>query len=316
MRKAFIIAGVVLGVVAISLGTFFVIDHFHKKELEQLGSQIATLNATLDAIGEIVTCYTVQTATFPGQEFTEALIIEQSIPASLRNDTFASEKDIIGVYSKIAITPGTPITKDMVMSEKITDSLRDIDISANRWPIGIQVGDYIDLRLTYPRGEDFIVLSHKRVMSIVDQTLKVYLTEEEQVIYQAALVDFYLSRTYGSDIYMTKYVEPGLQASAVVYYSIPPNVATVVRQDPNIINMAQVAVAGQLRETIEAARRDFEEGDDSGGHISGGRDELNSKVNSDYSISEVERELEEREKQEQEEDGGDSLITDVTSGVN
>lgn len=174
--------------------------------------------------------------------------------------------------------------------------------------------DYVDLRITYPRGEDFIVLSHKRVMSITNQTLKVHMTEEEQHLYQAALVDFYLSRGYGSDLYLTKYVEPGIQGEAAVYYSVPSNIEAAVRKDPNIVDMAQVTVEGALRDMINAARAEFPDGDPSGSEIKGGRDELNGKVNSDFTIYEVEKE---KKEQEASNGGNDSssLITDVTQGV-
>lgn len=314
MKKKLIIVGVILGFVLSGVATFFITNYFHNKETEQLTSQIATLNANLDAIGPIVTCYTVQSATFPGQEITEDLIVEQSIPSSFKNDSFATIEDLVGLYSKVAITPGTPITKDMVMSEEVIDSLREVDISGNRWPIGLKEGDYVDLRITYPRGEDFIVLSHKRVMSITEQTLKVHMTEEEQQLYQAALVDYYLSRGYGGDLYLTKYVEPGIQEDAAVYYSVPSNIEAVCRKDPNIVNLAQVTVENTLRDMINAARAEFPDGDSSGSEIKGGRDELNGKVNSDFSIYEVEEEK--REQEEQNGEGGQSsLITDVNQGV-
>ena len=315
MKRTLIIIGVVLGIILSGVATFFITNYFHNRETEQLTSQIASLNANLDAIGPIVTCYTVQSATFPGQEITEDLIVEQSIPSSFKNDTFASIEDLVGLYCKVAITPGTPITKDMVMQEEIIDSLREVDISGNRWPIGLKEGDYVDLRITYPRGEDFSVLSHKRIMSITEQTLKVHMTEEEQQLYQAALVDFYLSRSYGSDLYLTKYVEPGIQAEAGVYYSVPSNIESVVRSDPNIVDLAQVTVQANMRAMIEAARAEFPDGDSSGSEIKSGRDELNGKVNSDFSIYEVEKEKEEQAAQSGD-DGQSSLITDVTSGVN
>lgn len=111
MKKVLIIVGLVLGFALCAVATFFVTNYFHNKETEQLTSQIATLNSNLEAIGPVVPCYTVQSATFPGQELTEDNIIEQSIPQNLKNDTFATKEDIIGLYSKIAITPGTPITR-------------------------------------------------------------------------------------------------------------------------------------------------------------------------------------------------------------
>lgn len=316
MKKVLVILGVVAGLLLSGGGTFLVLNHFHNQETEQLTSQIATLNANLAAIGEITTCYTVQAGTFPGQEITEDLIIEQSIPSSFKNDTFASRDDLVGLYCKVALTPGTPITKDMVMSEPIVHSLREVDISGNRWPIGLKEGDYVDLRITYPRGEDFIVLSHKRIMSITDQTLKVHMTEEEQTLYQSALVDFYLSRGYGSDLYLTKYVEPGIQDEAGVFYSVPKNIEAVVLKNPNIVEMAQVTVEEGLRTAIDAARENFPEGDDSGGLIKGGRDELNTKVNSDFTVYEVEEEKAQKEAESGGDNGQGSLITDVSSGVN
>lgn len=310
MQKKTII--VVSAVVIVTVIATTIVTHFiHKREMSQLSSQVATLNSTLDAIGPIVTCYTVKAVTFPGQEITEDIVDEQSIPKSLTNATFAKKDDIIGKYSKVAISPGTPITTDMVMSDKILDSERDIDITANRWPIGLKVGDYVDLRLTYPRGEDFIVLSHKRVMSMVDQTIKIHASEEEQVLYQAALVDFYLSRNYGSDMYLTKYIEPGIQADAKVFYSIPTRIATVVAQDPNIVDKAQVSVEKNLRSTIDAARSKFGDGDSSGSDIKGGRDELNSKVNSDYGVDETNKEKEKADK----DNDTSSLITNTGEGV-
>ena len=314
MKKGVKVLLFVLGAAVIAAGTYFGADYFHKQELGQLTSQIATLNANLDAIGEIVECYTVSTETFPGQEITEEMVTTQSIPISLKNDTFASKDEIVGLYSKIAITPGTPITRDMVMMENIVDSLREVDISGNRWPIGLQVGDYVDLRITYPRGEDYVVLSHKRVLDIVDQTLKVHMTEEEQTLYQSALVDFYLSRGYGTDLYLTKYIEPGIQEPAVVFYSVPENIASTLQYNPNIVDQAQVAVTGALRANIEESRRKFNDEDDSGALIKAGRDELNSKVNSDFVANETEKEIAEKAENSEQSEG--SLITDVSLGVN
>lgn len=89
---------------------------------------------------------------------------------------------------------------------------------------------------------------------------------------------------------MTKYVEPGIQEEATVYYSVPSNIEAVCRKNPNIIDLAQVTVENTLRDMINAARAEFPDGDGSGSEIKGGRDELNSKVNSDFSVYEVEEE--------------------------
>lgn len=283
MKKFLKIFGIILALVAVGVATYFTVDYFHSKETEQLTSQIASLNSSLATIGDITTCYTVLSETFPGQELTADLIVEQSIPSSFKNESFASADDLIGLYSKIAITPGTPITVDMVMTETIDDTTRDFDIVANHWPVGLREGDYVDLRIVYPLGEDFIVLSHKRVMELGESTLKLYLTEDELVLYQSALVDYFISSSYGSDLYITKYVEPGLQASATPFYSVPTNVASAMLLNPNIIDQASLTVEENMRAVIEAARKEFPEEDgDIGAAIAAGRNGVTSDTNTDF----------------------------------
>lgn len=321
MRKVLKILLCILVIAVFCGATFFVTNYFKEKKVENLTSQLATANAKIAEVGPIVPCYTVITATYAGQEITEDMVEEQSIPQSLKNDTFAEISDLVGMYCKVAITPGTPITKDMVMTEAISDTTREVDITGNRWPIGLVEGDYVDLRITYPRGEDFLILSHKRVMSITNRTLKIHMTEEEMHLYQAALVDFYLSSGYGSDLYLTKYVEPGIQKEAESYYSVPSNVAAIILKDPNIIDKAQVNTENTLRSAIETARRQFAQNDNSGSLISAGRNDLNSKANTDYVQDEAEREEARKEaekKAEQEaQQQQESLITNTDEeGVN
>lgn len=308
--KVLKIVGCVLVVAVTCTATFFITSYLKDKEVDVLSSQLSTANAKIAEIGAIVPCYTVSAVTYPGQEITEDMVTEQSIPSSLKTENFAEREQIVGTFCKIAINPGTPITKDMVMTEAISDTTREVDITGNRWPIGLQEGDYVDVRITYPRGEDFLVLSHKRVMSITDRTLKIHMTEEEMHLYQAALVDFYLSKDYGSDLYLTKYVEPGVQQDAIPYYSVPSNVAAIVLKDPNIIDKAQVNTENALRSAIEAARRDFAQGDNSGQKILSGRNDLNSKANTDF-VQEEANMREEAEKAEKEKEQ-QSLITSTT----
>lgn len=298
LKKILIAVGCVLLVAAGCITTFLVTNHFHQQETETLTAQMATLQARLDDIGPIVECYTVRTVVEPGQQLTEDLLVAQNIPMSFVNDDFCSKADILGTaavtdgenvypasgyFAKTYIEPGTPITKSLLMAEKIIDSSREIDVIANRWPIGLKEGDYVDIRLTYPMGEDFIVMSHKRVYEVNDQTLKLHVTEEEFMMYQAALVDYYIGASNGMDIYFTKYIEPGVQAPAYTYYSVPENIARVCALDPNIINLAEVSVKENLINIQRPARDPFTEEQQAWpGFISAGRSELNSAVNAAY----------------------------------
>lgn len=318
MKRVLIVIGIVLGLVAVGLGTFFITNHFHNKETEQLTSQIAVLNGRLQDIGNIVTCYTVTTETRPGQEITADMLVEQSIPETLTNDSFAGIGDIVGLYSKTIISPGTPITKDMVMQDLIEPDTRELDIVAARWPTNLQVGDYVDVRLTYPRGEDFIVVSHKRVMAITQDSVKLSFNEDEIMLWQAAMVDWYTLEKNGADFWLSKYVEPGLQPAASPFYAVPVRVGTVCLLDPNIREealAALVSVAERNRPAVDQAKEPFPEGSDTGGLINQGRTKLNQAIMGDYAKwkDEYEKYLE-NQQGTGEDSASDSLVQDITEG--
>lgn len=251
-------------------------------------AEIASLNASLNAIGPIETCYTVSATTKPGQELTEEDIVEQSIPASFIGEKFVlSMSDIVGKYSKIAIDPGTCITQDLLMSEELDDTLRHVDIISDRWPVGLEVGNYIDVRLTLNGAQDFIVLSHVRVDSIGENSIQVRLTEEEILTYFGALVDFWVNADYGGNIWFTEYVEPGIQAPATAYYAIPADVQAIIAADPNVVDKAIASAHQANRPIIDAAwgyTYDELEDKDRWDFIEAGLSEYNDRVSNDYKI--------------------------------
>ena len=251
-------------------------------------AEIASLNASLNAIGPIETCYTVSATTKPGQELTEEDIVEQSIPASFIGEKFVlSMSDIVGKYSKIAIDPGTCITQDLLMSEELDDTLRHVDIISDRRPVGLEVGNYIDVRLTLNGAQDFIVLSHVRVDSIGENSIQVRLTEEEILTYFGALVDFWVNADYGGNIWFTEYVEPGIQAPATAYYAIPADVQAIIAADPNVVDKAIASAHQANRPIIDAAwgyTYDELEDKDRWDFIEAGLSEYNDRVSNDYKI--------------------------------
>lgn len=340
LKKILIGVGVVLLCVASAVGTYLVTNHFSQKDLEQAQSYSAELQAQIDAIGNMTTCYTVRAKVEPGIQITDDMLVELSVPEKILTSDFVTNRyDITGgppqasedgtpnrkqegYFAKTYIEPGTPLTFSLLMVEDIPDSVRELDITGNRWPIGLKEGDYVDFRITYALGEDFIVLPHKRVYEINNQTLKVHLTEEELHIYQAALVDWYLTSDVGTDLYFTKYVEPGVQAAATPYYTVPRNIETVCSADPNIVDRASVSFKENLYNLQIYARdgiipdKDVESRYESRGSvIAQGREALNSAVNSDFSQWYQEYlAMKEKEKQQQQQGGDSGSLIDGSVG--
>lgn len=278
--------------------------------------EVAKLESTLNALGPSVTCYTLSESFWnnnnkdiAGRTITDDSLQAISVPSSLVGTAYVTNKeDIVGKYYKVNIEPGTPITSDLVMEDKMDNTLRDIDISVSTWVVGMRVGDYVDIRLTLPYGEDYVVLTHKRIQSIGDKTVKMYLTEDEWNTYQSAMVDYYLYSQKGARIYFSKYVAPGLQTEATAFYAISDRVKEVIRTNPNIVNLAQMEAQSALRPVIdgylEQAKSPNTTVEQEAAAISAGRNSYTSDVSSDY-----------RANKEQQSQQSDSYNPDATNGA-
>lgn len=239
--KLMLISGVVCSVLTngVQFGIQYKIGSNTKAKYEK---QIANYRQTLKEIGELTTCYTtaLPKAKAGDKILSEEAIEEIQIPASCVQDTYITDySEIKDKEYKIEIHKGTPLTKDMFMSKEIDDSTRHVDISATVFPTDLVVGDYIDFRIIYPKGEDYIVLPKVRIDAITGNTVNVLLNEEDIVFYDSACVDNFMNAKAGSILYMTKYVEPGLQAKAHRTYSIPSNIQTLITNNPNIVKDVQ-----------------------------------------------------------------------------
>lgn len=223
----------------------------------------------LQAYGSDVTCYTVKTTVKPGDKITPDNVEAITYPSSYVTDQMVTDpSEIYGKLFKITLAHGTPITKNMTMVDEIRADTRDYDIIVDTWPVGLEPGDYIDINIQMPYGDRYIVVPYKRVYEVNENTLKVYLTAAELDTYIGAYIDHALNEQYGSQIFATRYVEPGLQDEAVAYYAVPSNIATLMQKNPNIVDKEELSKANQWRSSIEellAIFRDYDDTVDSDG---------------------------------------------------
>lgn len=312
--KVKVILSIVITAILVSGIWGFITYQKTKTITAKFEGEISQLTATLDALGPDVECYTI-TEDFAnhysnntaGQIIGETAIQPITVPSSLVGEAYITNmSQIVGKYCKVNIVPGTPITSDLLMAELYDDTLRDVDISVNSWVVGMRVGDYVDLNITFPYGEDYIVLPRKRVQYIGDKTIKMYLTEEEWHTYQSALVDYYLHASEGARLYLKKYVEPGVQPTATAYYAASDAVRTIMKADPNVVSRAAVAAQDSMRPAIDGILNQFITEQTTiqsqAGLIAGRRSQFNGDVQSDYRNNEQNRADTETEDTYEEED--------------
>ncbi|MCL2859005.1 MAG: SAF domain-containing protein [Oscillospiraceae bacterium] len=159
--------------------------------------------------------------------------------------------------AKINISAGTPITSDMIAQSDnpTTDDLRLEDFNMIKLPVRLEAGNYIDVRLTLPSGQDFLVVGKKQIQKCDDSTIWIELSESETSIINNAIIESYIMT--GSTLYATTYVDPGMQKKPIPTYPVSTAVMQTILDNPNIIQAVKDAYTGTIstdeRTTIERA---------------------------------------------------------------
>ena len=222
----------------------------YRQEISEKNTQITNLESTLEYIGDIQTGYVVTKNVRAGDRITEDVIQEVDIPVKIGINVYTQGDDIVGKYFKIGLSEGTVITSDTVMEEQLDISSRYYDVYMFDIPIGLQPGDYVDIRLAFPLGDDFLAIAHKKVIDINSGILKLELKESEIYTYRSMIVD---TAIYGANIYAVQYIDAGAQEGAEVFYPLNDNLQELYAINPNITELAEAKMVLERRSLEESS---------------------------------------------------------------
>ena len=170
-----------------------------------------------------------------GQPITTADLVAQTVVTNLSTSEIATGADLTeNTVAKIDLGQGTILTQSMIVEsdEIVQDSLRVQELNMLTLPADLETNDYIDIRLVFPNGQDYIVVSKKRVIQSTETTVFVKLSEEEILTMSNAIVESYI--TEGSLLYATKYVDPGIQNASAPTYTVSKEVLDLIDTNPNV----------------------------------------------------------------------------------
>jgi hypothetical protein len=217
--------------------------------------EVTALEKAVSDYGPMGKVWTVTGKTSPGHGVTiEDLKPMDMLSKNIGKNYITDPNKIIGKYFKLAIIPGTPLTQDLFMDEIINDTSRQFEVVASVIPVGLKVGDYIDYRFLLPKGEDYIVMNHKRVQGLYGKVITLYMTEEEIHTYQSLLIDYFIND--GSQIYLTKYLEPSIQKPAQNYYPVSNNIVYLMSVDPNVTELIEESIIEKKRAVLDNSLKD------------------------------------------------------------
>lgn len=252
MKKVIIAILVVLLVGAGVAGTiyFYIQNKNQISANEQLAAQNASVQAQLNAIGAMVEVYEVNKNVYSGGEILQSDLIAVSIPASTLADSSVTDINLLlGRHYRVNIKPGTILSLDMLMDEDEDTSIKyPYELTLQSIPVSTVPGDYVDLRMIIPNGEEYVVLNHKRVERLYNTTLTINVSEEEIALINAMLHDL---GTYqnGCIAYVTKFLEPG-NMNTIAFYPVQADMENLIRFNPNIEDVTR-CINSTLRAHID-----------------------------------------------------------------
>ena len=243
------ILGLAVGVtVALLIIACFVI-YRGKKALDATKAQVSELTAEIQANQQTV--YVPSKDIVKGEPLTEDVLMTQQIFTGLNGDMYMKAEDI-GSMAVVDIKAGQPVMKNMVSLMDITVDERVYEMTVAHLMTTQDNYDTVDIRVMFPNGEDYLILTKKNIMDLrLDSSVfSLYLNEDEILRMSSAIIDAYT--TTGAKIYTTRYVEPNVQEEAIPNYPVRPATLDLINSDPNIVERAELTLNLQARMDLDA----------------------------------------------------------------
>ncbi len=201
--------------------------------------------------------YVLKRDAVAGEEVTADMLCGRPVQSQeeLTGAAFADREDLLGKRLKISLTKGAALQADLVYEgAPVTEDERSVEIRELYLPQTLHENEFVDVRIVFPNGEDYLVVGHKRVYRIIrdeegeQQTVQLRFREEELLRYQAARVDTTVYRDCA--LYAVPYVGE-FQQAAEVYYPVNPAVFRLMEWDPNITDLFLVQEEQERRTVLE-----------------------------------------------------------------
>lgn len=174
----------------------------------------------------------------------------QTVHSDMEQKEFMTSADI-GSTALVDLQPNLPILRSLLSSNSIETDLREEEYFTFFLSTNLEQHDIIDVRILYPNGENYIVLSKKSIQTLNLPTNQciLHVNEEEILRISSAIIDTYLHP--GTILYSSKYVEPSIQAPSIPNYQPREAVIDLMKKDPNILSKAVKGVTASVRRALD-----------------------------------------------------------------
>ncbi|MWV42273.1 flagellar biosynthesis protein FlgA [Paenibacillus sp. HJL G12] len=253
MLYAGLAGAAVMGILFAGYAIFSSVQH-HAKEnriRQEYREQIARLEqARLDEEKKMATSWVLSRDILAGEVITRKDLVQVKLPQGAAPVNLIEGPEGIEIkIAKIELKKGTAITQAMIYDkEPLLADLRNREIKAVALPSDLLERDVVDVRIQFPTGQDYIILSKKKIDKLMTPAMWITMTEQEILALSSAMVDAYL---HDAKLYAVTYVEPEMQDKALPTYPVNKEVLKLINSDPNIIKKAEQKLSEAIRASLE-----------------------------------------------------------------
>lgn len=227
----------------------------------------------------------------------------QVIYTGLEPTSYMTE-DQLGSTLTVDLDTGEPVMSNMITQETLAADSRWYEINCAELMTTQAEGDCIDVRIAFPDGEDFIVLSKKYIKDLKKSNciFNSKLNEEEIIRFRSAIIDAYTIS--GCTIYTTQYVESNLQDEAIPTYPVKEANIDLINSDPNVLTKAEKTLNLNARLNLESKIGDID--DETSQNLGSKYDDAKSKKQSVWQDQSAATESDETTQDSEIDYGGDN----------
>lgn len=176
-------------------------------------------------------------------------------------------QDLVGKLVKVDLKEGSMLT-EQVVGEKETagNDVRRITFTRISYAKDLKKGEYADIRISFPNGEDYIVVRHKKILKVGNaaieekdemegNALSLFMSETELLRVSSALVD--TEQYEGAYVYAVPYRDTFQEASQITY-PVNMQVFSLMGWDPNVERYDGVDSLEEIEKREEQLRSQLE----------------------------------------------------------
>lgn len=191
------------------------------------------------------------------QDVADASVVPENVATA--SDFYSDEgqsQPRSDLVAKIDLKAGTILTKDMLTtsSEQVTNDLRKQEYNMLSLPTDLVDGDFVDVRIRFGNGQDYIVVSKKQVSipeiagAPAEGVININLSEDESIAMSSAIIELYQLKAV--EMYVSRYTDPGMQVAATPTYPVSSETLNLMDSNPNIVDEAKAAIASRYNRNL------------------------------------------------------------------